>query len=170
MWYSLFIFCIVVSIGCSSPRKSAVTTFADGIRDIKYVSEFVIPHDMQFKNTTVGGLSGIDYDAKRDVYYIACDDPSGHNPARFYTARILISEKGIDSIILSAVDTLLNKEGDPFPDINQDRTHSADMEAMRYDPSRDELMWSSEGQRLKKRQYMVSSGSGYSHCRSKWTV
>ena len=98
MWRLFFIFCIVVLIGCSSPRKTAATTFANGIKEIKFVSEFVIPNDHQFENTTVGGLSGIDYDAKREVYYLACDDPSAHNPSRFYTARIMISEKGIDSV------------------------------------------------------------------------
>jgi len=137
-------------IGCSSPNKTAGNTFANDIKEIKFAGEFVIPNNEQFKNTTVGGLSAIDYDAKGDVYYLACDDPSARNPSRFYTARILLSEKGIDSIAITGVDTLWNKEGRPFPDINQDRTHSADVEAMRYDPSRDELIWSSEGQRLIK--------------------
>ena len=103
---------------------------------------------MQFNGTTVGGLSGIDYDNKRDLYYMICDDPSANNPARFYTAKIMISQKGIDSVIFTRVDTLLDAEGKPYPDIRKDRIHSADLEAMRYDDSRDEFIWSSEGQRV----------------------
>lgn len=102
---------------------------------------------MSFKNTTVGGLSGIDYDAKRDLYYMICDDPSVKGPARYYTARIPISEKGIDSVQILEVTALLNPEGKTYTDITKDRFHSADVEAMRYDAKRDELMWSSEGQR-----------------------
>jgi hypothetical protein len=60
----------------------------------------------------------------------------------------MISQKGIDSILFTRVDTLLNPEGQPYPDIRKDRIHSADLEAMRYDPSRDEFIWSSEGQRV----------------------
>jgi hypothetical protein len=145
-----FTFSIVVLTGCSSPSKTASTTFANSIKEIKFVSEFIIPNDAQFENTTVGGLSGIDYDAKREVYYLACDDPSTLNPSRFYTARVMISEKGIESVLNSGVDTLWNKEGKLFPGLNEDRSHSADVEAMRYDPSRDELIWSSEGQRFLK--------------------
>ena len=105
---------------------------------------------MQFNGTTVGGLSGIDYDVKRDLYYMICDDPSAVNPARFYTAKIMIGRHGIDSVLFVRVDTLLNPEGKRYPDIRNDRIHSADLEAMRYDPSRDEFIWSSEGQRVLK--------------------
>jgi hypothetical protein len=42
---------------------------------------------------------------------------------------------------------LLNPDKKTYPDITKDKTHSADVEAMRYDAKRDELIWSSEGQR-----------------------
>lgn len=103
---------------------------------------------MQFKSTIVGGLSGIDYDKSRDVYYMICDDPSARNPARYYTAKVLIGKNGIDSVVFTNVTFLLNADGKIFPDIRQELTHSADVEAMRYDPVKDELAWSSEGQRV----------------------
>ncbi len=147
MKYFLFIGFVFVT-GCSPSHKFAGKKSAGDIREIHFISEYIVPNGMQFKNTTIGGLSGIDYDVKRDLYYIVCDDPSATNPARFYTARILISQKGIDSIAFIAVDTFLNKDGQPYPDIRKDRIHSADLEAIRYDPSRDEMIWTSEGQRV----------------------
>jgi hypothetical protein len=134
-------------VGCSSSRKAQRRIPAD-ITGIRFISEYIVPNGMQFNGTTVGGLSGIDYDSKRDLYYMICDDPSANNPARFYTANIVISEKGIDSVIFTRVDTLLDPEGKPYPDIKKDRIHSADLEAMRYDDARDEFVWSSEGQRV----------------------
>ena len=105
---------------------------------------------MQFKGTTVGGLSGIDYDKASDVYYLVCDDPSAKSPARFYTAKVLISKKGIDSIVFTDVTTILDPQGNPYPDITKDRIHSADLEAMRYNPLSDILVRSTEGQRIIK--------------------
>ncbi|HEY5465354.1 MAG TPA: esterase-like activity of phytase family protein [Hanamia sp.] len=48
---------------------------------------------MDFDKTTIGGLSGIDFDPQKKLYYMISDDRSDKNPARFYTARILISKK-----------------------------------------------------------------------------
>jgi len=107
---------------------------------------------MQFKGTTVGGLSGIDYDKTRDVFYMICDDPSAKSPARYYTARLLISNRGIDSVVFKDVTIILNQQGKPYPDITKNRIHSADLEAMRYDSIRDVLIRSTEGQRVIKDQ------------------
>jgi hypothetical protein len=133
--------------GCTSPKKISGSA-APGIRELRFVNEFVLPGGMKFGGTTVGGLSGIDYDAKKDLYYLICDDPSSRGPARFYTVRIPVSENGIDSVSIAGVNILLDRQGNPYPDITKDRIHSADLEAMRYDPTRDEMIWSSEGQRI----------------------
>ncbi len=76
------------------------------------------------------------------------DDPSSKGPTRYYTAKIPISDKGIDSVQIVDVTALLNPQGQPYADITRDRIHSADVEAMRHDPKRDEMIWSSEGQRF----------------------
>jgi hypothetical protein len=150
MRYLLFAFGIVLMIGCFAAHKTAGKTSAGDIKEIHFINEYILPNDMQFKNTTVGGLSGIDYDAKRDVYYMISDDPSSKGPTRYFTAKIPIREKGIDSVQIVDVTALLNPQRQPYADITKDRLHSADVEAMRYDPSRDELVWSSEGQRVIK--------------------
>ena len=79
-----------------------------------------------------------------------CDDPSSKGPTRYYTLRIPTSENGIDTVAIEAVTNLLNAGGEPYADITRDRFHSADVEALRYDPVRDEMIWSSEGQRKRK--------------------
>lgn len=147
MRYLLFGLAIIWMTGCSPARKAAGKTSAD-IRELHFIGEYILPYGIQYNGTTVGGLSSIDYDTQRDLYYMICDDPSANNPARFYTAKIMISQKGIDTVLFTRVDTLLNPEGKPYPDIRKDRIHSADLEAMRYDESRDEFIWSSEGQRV----------------------
>ncbi|MEJ0102368.1 MAG: esterase-like activity of phytase family protein [Bacteroidota bacterium] len=53
----------------------------------------------------------MDYEKKKDVYYMICDDPSRMAPARFYTAKISLNEKGIDSVSLLDMTPLLNTEG-----------------------------------------------------------
>lgn len=147
MRYLIFSIVIVLLTGCSSTRKSSGKKVTPDIKEIRFLSEYILPNGMQVKNTVVGGLSGIDYDAKRNLYYIICDDPSSKGPARYYTASIAISEKGIDSIKIIDMTPLLNSKGEPYADITKDRIHSADVEAVRYDARRDELIWSSEGQR-----------------------
>lgn len=114
---------------------------------VRFINEYIFPNGKQLNGTTIGGLSGIDYDPKRNVYYMICDDPSTKGDARFYTAQIAINEKGIDSVMIDQVTILKNPNGQPYADITKDRIHSADLEAMRYDPTRDEMIWSSEGQR-----------------------
>ncbi len=140
----ILLICLGSISGCKPGAR--ISRNAD-VTKLRFVNQFILPNALVFDNTTVGGLSGIDYDPKRDVYYMICDDPSAINPARFYTMSISLSEKGIDTVIVTNVTTVLDPKGQAYPDIRKDRIHSADLEAMRYDASRDEFIRSSEGQR-----------------------
>lgn len=146
---TLFFFSIITILffvsGCKTTAKTASVP---SVSHVRFVNQFVLPNALSFQGTVVGGLSGIDYDRKRDQYYLICDDPSAFSPARFYTMKIPVSANGIDSVIVTGVTTILDPLGNPYPDIRKDRIHSADLEAMRYDPSRDELVRSTEGQRV----------------------
>jgi len=141
---------IIFMTACSSSHKAAARVDASDIKEIHFIGEYIFPNGVELKNTTIGGLSGIDYDVKRDLYYLNSDDPSTKGPTRYYTARIQISVKGIDSVSFIDVTPLLNPNGEPYTDITKDRIHSADVEAIRYDARRDEMIWSSEGQRVIK--------------------
>src|SRR6185436_1987777 len=92
----ILVACLFVFASCTS-SKHAVTASADSIPRLKFLDEYDIPNGTQYKGTTIGGLSGIDYDSTSGIYYIISDDRSAINPARFYTAKIHLKENGIDS-------------------------------------------------------------------------
>ncbi|HUS01288.1 MAG TPA: esterase-like activity of phytase family protein [Chitinophagaceae bacterium] len=147
---SLFIFLITIT-SCSVTRNG-ISGKAVTIHSLKYLGEYIVPYNHQFKGTTVGGLSGIDYDAKQDVYYLICDDRSERNPARFYTAKINIAPQGISIVEFVNVTTLLSTSGNPYPDTKIEPANSPDPEAMRYNPILDQLIWTNEGERIVKKE------------------
>ena len=118
------------------------------IKQLKFLGQHEIPYEFQFNKTTVGGLSGIDYDAVNKCFYIISDDRSEQNAARFYTAKIVITPHGIDSIYFMNVTTFLQSNGDVYPNNKQDPYNTPDPEAMRYNPITKQLIWSSEGERI----------------------
>jgi len=140
--------CLVL-LSCHSSKKITGNT-TDSISQLKFLSEDTVANAQQFNGTTIGGLSGIDYDAKRDVYYIISDDRSDRSPARFYTAKVHITENKIDTVEFVDVKSLKQKDGTVYPNSTQDRYHTPDPEALRYNPARDEFVWSSEGERIVK--------------------
>lgn len=144
----LFIALVFVSFSCSTTKKLSQVTAS--VNNIKYLGTYNIPFNLKYKNTTVGGLSGIDYDAKKDLYYLVCDDRSEKNPARFYTAKIFITQKGIDSLVFTDVSYMLQPDGEVYPDNKQNRFKTPDPEAIRYNPKNNYLVWSSEGERIVK--------------------
>jgi hypothetical protein len=144
-----FILCVFLFAGCTSSKKIA-TSKPDSISKLKFLDEYDVEHNKQFKETTIGGLSGIDYDAKNDLYYIISDDRSAINPARFYTAKIHINTNKIDSVEFVDAKFLLQKNGKTYPNSKQDPSHTPDPEDIRYNPVRDEIVWSSEGERAVK--------------------
>ena len=112
---------------------------------LRFLGEQRLSHRLEFGATIVGGLSGIDYDAETDTFYVISDDRSAFSPARFYTARLEISEHGFSNLSLLRVVALLRKDGTPYaprpaPDV-------PDPEAIRFDPGTRTLWWTSEGER-----------------------
>src|SRR5690606_41009429 len=53
--------------------------------ELRFLDNYVVPEGMQFQNTEIGGLSGIDYFG--GTYYLICDQPK---TPRFYKANISI--------------------------------------------------------------------------------
>ena len=141
--FLVVIFCLY---SCAEAQKTTGNKFS--ISQLKLIGEYDVPHNLPFKGTTVGGLSGIDYDKANDVYYLISDDRSAINPARFYTAKLFFTEKKIDSVVFVNVTTLLQHNGTPYPNSKQDPAHTPDPEALRYDPVRKQMIWTSEGERI----------------------
>jgi hypothetical protein len=141
----LILILLVIDLSCSSAKK------AGGIKTIgrlKFLDEYDIPYNMNFKNTIVGGLSGIDYNSDNNVYYIISDDRSNKNPARFYEAQIVINKTKIDSVIFKDVKFLKNNLGKVYSNSLTDPHHTPDPEALRYNPKNNTFVWSSEGERI----------------------
>ena len=124
------------------------TTPITPISALKLLAVQEIPYDARFKGTTVGGLSGIDYDSTQQSYYLISDDRSALQPARFYTMKVYLNNQGFDSLRITDVDTLRQPDGFPFPNTQQDPAHTPDPEALRYDPVRKQMVWTSEGERI----------------------
>jgi hypothetical protein len=137
---------IVSFFGCAVSHKAR--TKNDQIGSLKFLNEYEVPYNQEFKGTTIGGLSGIDYDADKDLYYMISDDRSAINPARFYSAKIGISEKGIDTVQWIATAPMLRSNGNTYPNSKQDPAHTPDPEAIRYNKVANELIWTSEGERI----------------------
>lgn len=148
------IICLAFTFSCTSSKKiSGINT--PGISKLRFIDQHILPHDLQFRGTTVGGLSGIDYDARNDTYYIISDDRSDRNPMRFYTAKIFVTEKGIDSVRFVDVISLRDRAGNTYPAHHIDPLHSPDPESIRYNAATNELVWSSEGERLIKKEEKI---------------
>ena len=142
----LFFTVVLFAVSCVTVKQSTQTTAT--ISGLKLIGQYEIPYNLKYNNTSVGGLSGIDYDARNDLYYMVSDDRSDKNPARFYAAKIPFSQKGIDSVVFVSVKSIMQKNGSPYPNNKQDRYHTPDPEAIRYNPGSRQLVWSSEGERI----------------------
>src|SRR5699024_3741472 len=65
---------------------------------VKFLDEYIIPADEEFKNTKIGGLSDLDFDG--EYFYAVCDLPSS---PRIYKFHVLFNQQKIDSIIFDEV-------------------------------------------------------------------
>lgn len=118
--------------------------------ELTYLGQRQLINNLQFDGTTVGGLSAISYDPAAGRYYVISDDRSEHNPARFYTARIALSDNGVDDVQLKSTRPWLREDGTVFPGLDvaaQPVVIPPDPEGIAFDPRRQLLYWSSEGER-----------------------
>lgn len=136
---------VILLSGCVTAKHSL--NHATKLSSLKFLDEYIIPHNLHYENTWVGGLSGIDYDKENDRYFIISDERSATSPSRFYTAKIQINSNKIDTVFFTAVSSMLQPDGKPFPSLKTDPVNAADPESLRYNPVKKNLVWSSEGDR-----------------------
>lgn len=136
---------ITIFISCSNLKQVSQN---NSTPQLKFLNSIEIPFNQDFKNTKIGGLSGIDYDKKNDLYYIICDERSQENLSRFYTAKILLNDDRLQVINFQDTNTLKNEEGKTFGSWLTTPETSADPEDIRYNPKTNSLIWSSEGARV----------------------
>lgn len=148
--FFVYAFFAVVLSSCTATKQIAVRQNETSISAVKFLHEYIMPLNPVFENSVVGGLSGIDYDAAQNQYYLISDDPSQFNPARIYTAQIDLKADKIDTIRITGVTYLLQENGKQYPKYGTDKTVKPDGESVRYNPNTKQLIWSSEGERLFK--------------------
>ena len=110
----------------------ATTHAATAAPRLRLIGETRLPHSLQFQNTTVGGLSGIDFDQASGRLCLLSDDGGSQSPPRFYTARLALTADKFSDIELTDV-TFLQGFNAPDP------------EAIRWHAPSQSLLWTSEG-------------------------
>jgi hypothetical protein len=136
-------------LSCASSKKNISATSAQvQIGALRLLDIHVVSHNLQYKGTTVGGLSGIDFNPQKNEYYLISDDRSNINPARFYTANIPIKEYKIDTVVFSDVQFMRTPAGDIFPDYYKKAKEAVDPESLRYNNEKDYFVWTSEGEKM----------------------
>lgn len=111
---------------------------------LRLIGEATLAHRPVFKGTTVGGLSGLDFDPATGLWYALCDDRSDLAPARCYTLRLPLDAQRLGAPELVDVITLRQENGLPYPSRRQGGD-VADPEALRLLPRTGTLLWTSEG-------------------------
>lgn len=130
---------------CGEPRRSTFQG-TSGMPGLRLIGEATLAHRLAFKDTTVGGLSGLDYDADQDLWVAISDDRSERQPARFYTFRLAITSEGLAAPVLIDTAALRRPDGSPFPSRRQaPQAEVPDPEAIRWRPQTQTLLWTSEG-------------------------
>lgn len=146
---------VLSSVGCTPRHPSADTARYT----LTYLGQAQVAFGETFDGTVIGGLSAISYDAQHQLYYVISDDRSKKNPARFYTVQLSLSDKGIDKISFTATHPWLDRGGQPFAPLNLSATPPVvppDPEGIAFDPGRQRLYWSSEGERLTDRDPVLA--------------
>ncbi|KAB8036654.1 esterase-like activity of phytase family protein [Janthinobacterium aquaticum] len=121
------------------------------ISSLRLIGEQRIALKQEFQGTSVGGLSGIDYDAASDSWVLESDDRSEINPARFYRARLDYDAQQFRSVKLESVHFFTQANGKPYPNLAHARLEQGDqvpdIETIRVDPRDGSLWYGSEGNR-----------------------
>ncbi|HEY1397380.1 esterase-like activity of phytase family protein [Roseateles sp.] len=114
---------------------------------LRLIGTWTVPSTAGGPDRALGGISGLDYDAERDTWFLISDDRSDHAPARFYTARIAVDASAIRSVEITGTVSLRRSDGTVFPNGKQAAggDEAPDPEAIRIDPVDGRLVWSSEG-------------------------
>ncbi|MFI5758971.1 esterase-like activity of phytase family protein [Streptomyces sp. NPDC051569] len=115
----------------------------------RLLGEKIVPHKLAFRDTTVGGLSGIDRDPCTGEYVLISDDRSVLQPARFYTARITVDGAGVHSVDFTGTHPFLQPDGSVYPPASVGDGKAVDPEELRVDPRTCRYWWAQEGDRPK---------------------
>ncbi len=150
--YSFIFFILFSFTNCQSQKNSSTqNTEQKNPFKLRFIAEQIIPFEETFgedaNKMTVGGLSGIDYDKKNDLYYLLSDDLFDENGLlRFYTAKLNYTRDSFESFEINSVNFLKQENGKYYPKKNEGMK-TADPESICFSSKSNTLFWSSEGDR-----------------------
>lgn len=130
----------------------SVPTYAcseNSLPSLRFIGEQQLAHKQNFQQSTVGGLSGIDYDPDTGTWILVSDDRSDYNAARFYTANLDYDEEGFNELVLQDVTYFKQQNNKPYPN-RRKGGEIADIEDIRFDPSDSSIWYISEGDRKRR--------------------
>ena len=118
-WFlALMVVCVSLLTSCNIPKVSAEQRLFLPL-SLEFLAEYQLPKT-KFKETPVGGLSGLTYDRQNDLFYAVSDDRSDRAPARFYTLKLELDQTTagksakIKTITVKDVTTLTKEDGKPY--------------------------------------------------------
>lgn len=123
---ALLAFMISLLMSCATTKKLDNSNV-----QLKFLDEYILPANTSFKNTTLGGLSGIDYHDGN--YYVVCDQASA---PRIYKIQLPVSNNKIDTLIIEDLISL-DRAKEFFKD------YTLDLEAIRVEDNK--ITLTSEG-------------------------
>jgi hypothetical protein len=137
-----------ILIGISFLLLFPATLICQQKQSLRYISTYEIPYNKQFKETRIGGLSGIEY-ISDSTYYFISDDYGQYGKPRMYKTTITYTSQGIKSVDFTDAIFLSPPHGKKFISsiTNYKVEHDlyCDGEALRYDKTSQNFIWTSEG-------------------------
>ncbi len=118
------------------------------VSSLRLIGQQVLPRRLDYAGTVVGGLSGVDYDAKSDSYVFISDDRTTTDSAgapRLYTAKLSFDANSFTAVSFTGVVTMKQPDGSVYPKVPDAKV--ADPESVRIDPVTGNWVWLSEGDR-----------------------
>ncbi len=115
-WVALVLSAIVsLSLSaCSLPQVKAEDRLFQNV-SLEFLGEIVVPKTVEVDQTPVGGLSGITYSPKDNLFYAVSDDRSTKAPARFYQLKLDLDTTGKPiAAQFTGVTTLKNGAGNLY--------------------------------------------------------
>jgi len=95
------------------------TTSGFALEKLRFIGDQNIVTGEKFKNTEIGGLSGLTYEREKNKILAISDDRSSVNDARFYEFDLKLDEKTF-KVTPSDVVILKGKDGKPFKKMSVD--------------------------------------------------
>lgn len=115
----------ILSVGCTStptprtrpPEQASPPTVSEPKVDLQFLGMAILPGRMRYRDTPVGGLSGIRFDAPLHSYLTVSDDPSERGPARVYRMEIRTPQGMLKNDDLQVTDLipLRRADGSEYP-------------------------------------------------------